>query len=153
MACGEWSPAPPSLDSRPGTALRRGQTLVRGAKPSAARHAPAATHATRFVRPGQRKVTPCRSGHPGLCHSPPCPPQVPALRRPLPSQPLLWCLPVPALHRPILRRGTSEGGAVRELHSWRFVSDLSDPCDVYFDILSLVLCTQVYGVLYFCFRI
>lgn len=148
VACGEWSPAPPSLNGRPGTALHRGQTLVRGSKPSAVCSCRCSRHAIRPARAAEGD--PMQVWASLIVSLPALPSPGPWSTLP-PSFPApLSCLPVPALHRPILRSATSEGDP--DSHPWGFFK-LLDPCGVFFDFLPLVLCTQVYGVVYFCFRI
>lgn len=108
VACGEWSPAPPSLNGRPTTTLRRGQTPpVRGAKPSAACSCRCSRHS---IRPaGAAEGDPMQVWTPRIVSLPALPSSGPGSTLP-PSFPApLSCSPVPAPHYLILRSGTSEG--------------------------------------------
>lgn len=109
--------------------------------PNPPRLTPAAAHATQFVRPGQRKVTPCRSGHPGLCHSPLCPPQVPALpRSPLHAAPFL-SQPLCSVYLCLLSPPDSaERHLGRRWRSWSLILGDSSPSSQIPVVCTLTFC-------------
>lgn len=138
-ACGEWSPAPPSLNGRPGTALRRGQTLVLGAKPSEAHSCRCSRHA---IRPaGAAEGDPMQVWAPRIVSLPSLPspgprsPQIPAPRCPLPSQPLcsvyLCLLSPPA---------SAERHLGRRWRSWSLILGDSSPSSQIPVVCTLTFC-------------
>lgn len=151
---GEWSPAPPSLHRRPRT------TLAEEPDPSSRRHivsgVPRCRCSRYAIRPaGAAEGDPMQVWTPRIVSLSALPSPGPrALLAPPPtSQPpcRVHLCPVSTVGHcgATPRKAMRSGSRMR----WALLRSPSSRGGVYFDFMFLILCTQVYSVVCFCFRI